>query len=76
VLTHLTPAASPVYVTYQQENLPLAPDAPAGRGIHHPTLGVILEVRMDALGVECTLRRGSTSVDTEAEIAFLLRHLA
>jgi acetyl esterase/lipase len=75
-LTHLSAGAPPVYMTYQQENAPLAPDATAGRGIHHPTFGMLLKERMDALGVECVLRCGPDSIDASAEMAFLERHLA
>ena len=74
-LTHLTADAPPVYMTYSRENVPLAVDAPAGRGIHHPTFGVILKERMEQLGQQCTLRCGPESIETAAEVAFLCEHL-
>jgi len=43
--------------------------------IHPPTFGVLLKERMDALGIECTVRCAPDAVDPEAEMAFLRKQL-
>ena len=74
-ITHLRADAPPVFMTYKRENDPLTDSASAGRGIHHPTFGILLKERMDALGLRCTVHSGVEHFNTPAELAFLSRHL-
>ncbi|MBI3972592.1 MAG: alpha/beta hydrolase [Chloroflexi bacterium] len=74
-INYVTADDPPVYMTYRQENVPLPPDADEGTGIHHPTFGEVLKAKLDALGIECTVRCGVTGPGDPAEIAFLRRYL-
>jgi len=52
----LTPDDPPVFLLYTTPAVPLGPDAPWGRIIHHPVFGQRLKARLDLLGIECVLR--------------------
>ncbi len=55
-ITHLSAGDPPVLLIYTEPDVPLPPDAKPGQGIHHPRFGYFLKERMDALGIECTVR--------------------
>lgn len=75
-ITYLTPDDPPVYAYYGGSSALPPPGAKAGEGIHHPNLGVYLKEKMDAVKVECVLRRkGDAGNPVEAEVAFLAAHL-
>ncbi|MGH2354234.1 MAG: alpha/beta hydrolase fold domain-containing protein [Chloroflexota bacterium] len=65
----------PAYLTYAQEHRPTTPETDQNTGIHHPTFGVLLNERMDAVGVECVVRCGVTPPGAPDEIGWLRRHL-
>jgi len=75
-ITYLTADDPPVFAYYGGSSALPAPGSKAGEGIHHPLLGVYLKEKMDALKVECVLRRKEDGGNaTAAEIAFLQQHL-
>ena len=75
-ITYLTADDPPVFAYYGGSSALPPPGAKAGEGIHHPNLGVYLKEKMDALKVECVLRRKEDGGSaTEAEIEFLVNHL-
>jgi acetyl esterase/lipase len=55
-LSHVSADDPPVILFYAEPNAPLAAEAKAGSGIHHPRFGAALKSRLDPLGVECVLR--------------------
>lgn len=74
-ITHLTRDDPPVYAYYSEARVVPA-DAKDGQGIHHINFGLRLKERMDALGIECSVRHRDEGADGDREIAeFLLRHL-
>ena len=74
-INHVSPDAPPVFLTYNQPNEVPPPDLPSGPGIHHPRFGFVLKERLDALGVECTVRCKGDPDDLPTELDFLRRHL-
>jgi acetyl esterase len=75
-ITYLTSDDPPVFAYYGGSSALPPPGAKAGEGIHHPNLGVFLKAKMDAVHVECVLRRKEDGGNpTTAEIEFLQRHL-
>jgi acetyl esterase/lipase len=54
-INHVDPGDSPTYMTYNQENEPLPPDADPRDGIHHPIFGIKLKEALDLVGVEAVL---------------------
>jgi acetyl esterase/lipase len=75
-ITYLTPDDPPVFAYYGGSSALPPPGAKAGEGIHHPLLGVYLKEKMDAVKVECVLRRKEDGGNvTIAEVAFLQQHL-
>jgi len=75
-ITYLTPDDPPVFAYYGGSSALPPPGAKAGEGIHHPLLGVFLKEKMDAVKVECVLRRKEDGGNpTAAEIEFLQQHL-
>jgi hypothetical protein len=56
-INYLTDAAPPVLLWFSTPDLPMEPPPEAGPGIHHPNFGRFLKTRLDALGVECVIRR-------------------
>jgi acetyl esterase/lipase len=76
-ITYLTPDDPPVFAYYGGASALPPPGSRAGEGIHHPALGVSLKEKMDAVRVECVLRRKQDGGNpTAAEMAFLHQHLA
>jgi len=75
-LTHLTADDPPVFAYYSEPRGKVEPTARDGTGIHHPNLGLLLQQRMQALGIECVFRHKDEGADVNAErIEFLRRHL-
>lgn len=75
-ITYLTADDPPVFAYYGGASALPAAGAKAGEGIHHPNLGVFLKEKMDAVHVECVLRRKEDGGNpTDAEISFLRQHL-
>jgi acetyl esterase/lipase len=54
-INHVGPGDTPTYMTYNQANDPLPPDADPRAGIHHPIFGIKLKEALDAVGVEAVL---------------------
>lgn len=75
-LTYLTRDDPPVFAYYSEPRGPVPPDARDGTGIHHPNLGLLLQERMGALGLECVFLHKDQKVNTTtAEFEFLTKHL-
>ena len=55
-VTYLTRDDPPAWMFYNEPKGPLPADARPGQGIHHPNFGYELKKKMDALGIECTVR--------------------
>ncbi|MEW4567108.1 alpha/beta hydrolase [Tautonia sp. JC769] len=51
--THVSADDPPVYLVYNEPRGPLPPDAPPGKGIHHPNFGAYLASKLDAFGIAC-----------------------
>ncbi len=54
---HASAGDPPVILFYAEPDEPLAADARAGQGIHHPRFGAALKARLDSIGVECVVRQ-------------------
>jgi hypothetical protein len=71
----LTRDDPPVYAFYSEARV-IPPDAKAGFGIHNINFGLRLKERMDALGIECTVRHRDEGAQSDPEaLAFFVRHL-
>lgn len=55
-ITHLTVDDPPVFLAYDQPNLPLGQRMPLLQGAHHPRFGTYLRERARSLGVNVTVR--------------------
>lgn len=53
---HVTAGDPPVFLYYDDPNIPLAPDSKPDAGIHHPAFGPPMKEKVDALGGFCLLR--------------------
>jgi hypothetical protein len=51
--TYVTADDPPVYLVYNEPKGPLPPDAPPGKGIHHPNFGAYLASKLSGFGIEC-----------------------
>ncbi|WP_152050555.1 alpha/beta hydrolase [Tautonia marina] len=51
--TYVTADDPPVYLVYNEPKGSLPPDAPPGKGIHHPNFGTYLASKLHANGIEC-----------------------
>ncbi len=54
-INYLTADDPPVFLYYDQPDIPMPPDVPPGAGIHHPVFGRKLKEKMDALNIECVM---------------------
>ncbi len=52
-ITHLTKDDVPVYMTYRRGHVPVDKNTAQGVWVHHPELGLRLQVAMRKLGLEC-----------------------
>jgi acetyl esterase/lipase len=83
-LNYVSPDDPPVILFYSEPDTPLPPDAPPGKGIHHPRFGAALKAMLDPLGVECILRHNDDYRGQEHPqqamygdlVDFFARHLA
>jgi acetyl esterase len=76
-ITYLSKNDPPVYAFYTEPRGPLPADARPGQGIHHINFGLRLKERMDALGIECTIRHRDEGVDSTREtFEFFAKHFA
>lgn len=74
-INHLTRDDPPVYAFYSEARV-IPANAKAGQGIHHINLGLKLKERMDALGIECTVRHRDEGANADREmVEFFARHL-
>ena len=74
-INYLTRDDPPVYAFYAEGRV-IPANAKAGQGIHHINFGVKLKEKMDALGIECTVRHRDEGADATREtIEFFARHL-
>jgi acetyl esterase len=74
-INFLTPDDPPVYAYYGESRV-IPANAKDGQGIHHINFGVKLKEKMDALGIECTVRHRDEGADVTTEmVAFFVRHL-
>ncbi|MFC2091035.1 alpha/beta hydrolase fold domain-containing protein [Bacteroidota bacterium] len=55
-LHYVTADDPPVFMYYEQPNLPLPAGCTGAQYVHHPRLGILLKDKLDSLGVECHLR--------------------
>lgn len=78
-INHVDPGDPPTYMTYNQENDSLPPNADPRAGIHHPIFGIKLKEALDAVGVEAILVIRGEAVDTdpyESLVNFLVAKLS
>jgi len=54
-INHATADDPPVYMYFNQPNVPLPPGCFGDQYVHHPGLGFILKEKLDQLGVPCVL---------------------
>lgn len=74
-ITYLTKDDPPVYAFYSEGRV-IAPKAKDGAGIHHINFGLKLKEKMDALGIECTVRHRDEGARSDDEmVAFFRKHL-
>jgi acetyl esterase len=74
-INYLTRDDPPVYAFYGEARV-IPANAKAGQGIHHINLGLRLKEKMDALGIECTVRHRDEGANAEREmVEFFARHL-
>lgn len=74
-INHLTRDDPPVYAFYGEART-IPADAKPGQGIHNINFGLRLKEKMDALGLECTIRHRDERADADKEmIEFLAKHL-
>lgn len=75
-INYLTRDDPPVIAYYTEARGPLPANARPGTGIHHINFGLKLKERMDALGIECTIRHRDEGANADAEfVAFFVKHL-
>jgi acetyl esterase/lipase len=76
-ITHLSADDPPIFLYYSQANEPLPRNSSGREHIHHPKFGFHLKEKMDALGIECTLRlrEQSPRFPDEEVVEFFVRHL-
>lgn len=75
-INHVGPGAPPAYFVYGAENRPSTPQTSVSDGIHHPTFGLLMKRKMDALGIECHFRcLGDSVAGFPTELQFLQKHL-
>ena len=55
-ITHLTKGDAAALLDYNVPNEPVTAKTSMGAIVHHPTFGVVLKKRMDALGIECVVQ--------------------
>lgn len=55
-INYLTKDDPPVLLYYDQPDIPMPPEVPAGAGIHHPAFGRKLKEKMDALKIKCVMK--------------------
>ena len=66
----------PVIAFYSEPRGPLPANPKPSDGAHHINFGYKLKERMDALGLECTIRHEDEGADPDREsVEFFLRHL-
>lgn len=71
----LTRDDPPVYAFYSEARV-LPPSPKDGQGIHHINFGLRLKEKMDALGIECTVRHRDEGAEPDKETAaFFVKHL-
>jgi len=77
-INHLTKDDPPLYMVYNEPDVPPSPNAKPGDNIHHPNFGKQLKARMDALGIENVFVNGNGKPFKEdqglAMLAFFKRH--
>jgi acetyl esterase/lipase len=74
-ISHLSRGDPPVYA-YYSEAREIPANAKAGQGIHHINFGLRLKERMEALGLECTVRHRDEGAEMDREaIEFFVKHL-
>ena len=56
---HLSPDDPPAFLFYTDPGGDVPVDARPGTGVHHPRFGYVLQGRMQALGLTCTVRLGT-----------------
>ncbi|MFC1627521.1 hypothetical protein ACFL3H_00230, partial [Gemmatimonadota bacterium] len=54
-INHATADDPPVFMYFNQPNVPLPPGCFGDQYVHHPALGYILKEKLDQLGVPCVL---------------------
>ena len=72
-ITHLTKDDPPILMVYRGTTDPQTAVKSRGAGIHHPLFGLELKKRMDALGIESTIKTES-GLDPKEAARFLKRH--
>ena len=55
-LYYITADDPPVFMYYDQRNIPLPAGCSGAQYAHHPQLGILLKDKLDSLGVECHIR--------------------
>jgi len=74
-ITHLTKDDAPALLDYSIPNEPVTAKTPMGAIVHHPTFGVVLKKRMDALGIECVVQwPGHPKEGRISEFDFIRKH--
>jgi len=76
-ITHLTKDDIPVYMTYRRGDVPVDKNTSAGVWVHHPKLGLKLQVAMRKLGLECEVQYPEHPVTKYVSLeAFLITKLS
>jgi acetyl esterase/lipase len=74
-ITYLTKDDPPAHLSYTFANEPTDANSNLGLVVHHPKLGLALEERMDALGIECVVQyRGQPGGERITPLAFIKKH--
>ncbi|HUS90950.1 MAG TPA: alpha/beta hydrolase [Phycisphaerae bacterium] len=55
-ITHISAGDAPAWLDYNVPNEPVTEKTSLGAIVHHPTFGVVLKKKMDALGIECVVQ--------------------
>ena len=55
-IEHVRADSPPVMMFYARRNITPTPEMDSSYGIHHPRFGEVLKEKLDALGIECTVR--------------------
>ncbi|HOX37164.1 MAG TPA: alpha/beta hydrolase [Candidatus Brocadiia bacterium] len=76
-INYATEDDPPMMLSYKGvlDDVPLPPDTPIGKSIHHPMFGKVLKDKLDSLGVECHFHYTGSPVTVQDHIAFLKKHL-